>query len=194
MSDPGLMSCRVREEGPGIAGGQLPGALRTLSTPRSIPDSTAAFRSLIKSSGPAEAAADRENYRVGATAGTPPVEDEGPPADGVVVVDTGPPLAAVAMDIVAVGSTVEVAPDAVHAIMNRSITTNLRSDRMRMKFLIEDSYPQVGRWRRDLRKVYGDVGAKLVAVAEAFVRPLATMHAGFMHKLLGVAVGVVNLA
>ena len=39
----------VREEGPGIAGGQLPGALRTL--PRSIPDSTAAFRSLIKSSG-----------------------------------------------------------------------------------------------------------------------------------------------
>lgn len=53
-------------------------------------------------------------------AGMPPVEDQGPPADGVVVVDAGPPLAAVAMDTVAVGSTVEVAPDAVHAITNRS--------------------------------------------------------------------------
>ena len=85
-------------------------------------------------------------------AGMPPVEDEELPADGVVVVDAGPPLAAVAMDTMAVGSTVEVAPDAVHAITNRSITTNLRSDRMRMKFVIEDFYPQVGRWRRDLRK------------------------------------------
>ena len=55
----------VREEGPGIAGGRLPVALRALSTPCSIPDSTAAFRSLMKSSGPAEAAADRENCRVG---------------------------------------------------------------------------------------------------------------------------------
>ena len=45
-----------------------------------------------------------------------------------------------------------------------------------------------------LEKMYGDVGAKLVAVAEAYVRPLATTPVGFMHKLLGVAVGVVNLA
>ena len=48
-----------------------------------------------------------------------------------------------------------------------------------------------------LEKMYGDVGAKLVAVAEAYVRPLATTPVarpvGFMHKLLGVAVGVVNL-
>ena len=99
----------------------------------------------MKSSGPAEAAADGENCGVEAMADTPPVEDEGPPADGVVVVDAGPPPAVVAMDTVAVGSTVEVAPGAVLVIMNRSITTNLRSDRMHMKFLIEDFYPQVGR-------------------------------------------------
>ena len=74
----------------------------------------------MKSSGPAEAAVDRENCRVGQWQGCLLWEDEGPPADGVVVVDAGPPLAAVAMDTVAVGSTVEVAPDAVHAITNRS--------------------------------------------------------------------------
>ena len=43
----------------------------------------------MKSSGPAEAAVDGENCGVEATAGTHPVEDEGPPADGVVVVDAG---------------------------------------------------------------------------------------------------------
>ena len=45
------------------------------------------------------------------------------------------------MDTVAAGSMVEVAPGAVLIIMSRSMTTNLRSDRMCMKFLTEDFYP-----------------------------------------------------